>query len=351
MMDKVKIGLVGLGFMGSTHFRVYRDFVPNAQVVAVADVDPVKRTGDISSVKGNIGNDDNSIPLDFTGIKVYSNGFDMIKDADIDMVDICVPTPYHKDLIVAALAAGKYVQSEKPLCRNLEQAEEIKKAVEGSDKFFNVDMCVRAWPAYRHALVNYQAGKYGKMRAANFHRLSPCVDDGHWQDWFSYGELAGGALLDMHLHDTDFIATMFGNPKAVTSNGIDGFVSKSGIDHVITIYHYDDGALVSAEGTWGAPATAPFEMTFQIYCEKATLRLTPTDYTIYWTDGTVEKPELDDKELPTGWHHQFKYFVDCVKNGVKPDKYQTFQSVYDAFKVIMAEQESIDKKKTIEIKY
>ena len=239
----------------------------------------------------------------------------------------------------------------KPLCRNLEQAEEIKKAVEGSDKFFNVDMCVRAWPAYRHALVNYQAGKYGKMRAANFHRLSPCVDDGHWQDWFSYGELAGGALLDMHLHDTDFIATMFGNPKAVTANGIDGFVSKSGIDHVITIYHYDDGALVSAEGTWGAPATAPFEMTFQIYCEKATLRLTPTDYTIYWTDGTVEKPELDDKELPTGWHHQFKYFVDCVKNGVKPDKYQTFQSVYDAFKVIMAEQESIDKKQTIEIKY
>ena len=73
-MDKVRIGLVGLGFMGSTHFRVYRDFVPNAQVVAVADVDPVKRTGDISSVKGNIGNDDNSIPLDFTGIKVYSNG-------------------------------------------------------------------------------------------------------------------------------------------------------------------------------------------------------------------------------------------------------------------------------------
>ncbi|MBR5839623.1 MAG: hypothetical protein IKZ84_13855, partial [Victivallales bacterium] len=201
------------------------------------------------------------------------------------------------------------------------------------------------------ALVNYQAGKDGKMRAANFHRLSPCVDDGHWQDWFSYGELAGGALLDMHLHDTDFIATMFGNPKAVTSNGIDGFVSKSGIDHVITIYHYDDGALVSAEGTWGAPATAPFEMTFQIYCEKATLRLTPTDYTIYWTDGTVETPELDDKELPTGWHHQFKYFVDCVKNGVKPDKYQTFQSVYDAFKVIMAEQESIDKKQTIEIKY
>ena len=67
--------------------------------------------------------------------------------------------------------------------------------------------------------------------------------------------------------------------------------------------------------------------------------------------GTVETPELDDKELPTGWHHQFKYFVDCVKNGVKPDKYQTFQSVYDAFKVIMAEQESIDKKQTIEIKY
>ncbi len=350
-MSKVKIGIIGLGFMGTTHFRIYRDCVPNAQVIAVADIDPVKLTGNISAVKGNIGNDDNSIPLDFTNIKTYETGFDLIKNPEIDVVDICVPTPWHKDLILAALAAGKHVYAEKPLCRNLAQAEEIAAAVKASDKFFNVGMCVRAWPAYRHAYEGLTAGKYGKMRAANFHRISPNVDGNNWQNWYMTDELSGGALLDMHLHDSDAIRYFFGRPKAVTSVGLTGFVSKDAVDHVITTYHFDDDVLVSAEGTWGAAVNTPFEMTFQIWCEKATLKLSPEDYKIYWTDGTVETPKIDDQGLPTGWHQAIKYFIDCVKNGVKPDKYQDFDSVYDSFKIIMAEQESIDKNSRIEIKY
>ena len=104
-MSKVRIGIIGLGFMGSTHFRIYRS-LPNAEIVALADVDPAKRKGDISSVNGNIGNDDNSIPLDLTGVTTYENGFDLINDPNVDVVDICVPTPYHKDYMVAALKAG-----------------------------------------------------------------------------------------------------------------------------------------------------------------------------------------------------------------------------------------------------
>ena len=54
-MEKVRVGLIGLGFMGSTHFRIY-EAMPNAQIVALADLDPAKRAGDVSSVIGNIGN-------------------------------------------------------------------------------------------------------------------------------------------------------------------------------------------------------------------------------------------------------------------------------------------------------
>ena len=100
--------------------------------VKVADVDEKKRKGDISSVAGNIGNADNSKPLDLTGVKVYESGFDLIHDPNVDMVDICVPTPYHADLVKAAIAAKKYVFSEKPLCRNLEEASELAKAVKSA---------------------------------------------------------------------------------------------------------------------------------------------------------------------------------------------------------------------------
>ena len=68
-MKQVKIGLVGLGFMGSTHWGVYQG-MKNAKVVALADVDAKKRRGDISAVVGNIGGGDNSKPLDLTGVTV-----------------------------------------------------------------------------------------------------------------------------------------------------------------------------------------------------------------------------------------------------------------------------------------
>ena len=107
-MGKVRVGLIGLGFMGSTHFRIYEE-LEDAQIVALADIDPRKRAGDVSSVIGNIGNADNSQPLNMTGIKTYESGYDLINDPDVDVVDICVPTPDHAGLIIAALAAGKHV--------------------------------------------------------------------------------------------------------------------------------------------------------------------------------------------------------------------------------------------------
>ena len=162
------------------------------------------------------------------------------------------------------------------------------------------------------------------------------------------GKLSGGALLDMHLHDTDEVVYFFGRPKAVTATGVN-IVSKGGVDHVITIYHFDNDTLVEAEGSWAATKQTPFEMSFQIICEKAVVRWMSEGFKIYWRDGRVETPQV---EATTGWHKELQYFVDCVQNGVKPDKYQTFDSVLDGFKVVMAEQQSVDAGgKRIEIQY
>lgn len=347
-MKKIGIGLIGLGFMGSTHFRIY-EAMENARIAALADVDPVKRKGDVSKVVGNIGSADNSKPLNLEGVNVYESGFDLINDPSVDIVDICCPTPFHADYIVAALKAGKHVFAEKPFARNLEQAEKIAEAAKNAKTYLNFGMCVRAWPEYRYTYEQYKAGAFGKMRSATFRRLSPSIAGDAWDNWFMDGKRSGGALLDMHLHDTDEVCYFFGRPKAVTSVGANSIISNGGTDHVITFYHYDDGTLVEAEGSWAATRGTPFEMTFQIICEKATIRLMSEGFKIYWNDGRVESPAV---EATTGWHKELAYFVDCVRNGVTPDKYQTFDSVLDSFKVIMAEQDSVDANgKRIEIKY
>jgi predicted dehydrogenase len=338
-MKEVKIGLIGFGFMGTTHFGVYKG-IKGARVAALADVDAAKRAGDISKVVGNIGGGDNSKPVDLSGIEVYSSAMELIEKADVDMVDIAVPTPDHAQLVVAALERGLHVFCEKPLCRTAAEVKKIAAAAKKAKGFFNVGLCIRAWPEYRHAWEYYRSGKAGKMRSATFKRISPSVDGNAWKNWFMDGEKSGGALLDLHVHDVDAVNYFFGVPKAVFASGAN-VVSKGGIDHVVAAYDYGDGTLVMAEGGWAAAKSVPFEMSFTIVCEKATLKLDGSGYRIYPVKGKAMTPKCDVKAGPTGWHQELKYFVDCVAKGVAPDKYQTIDSVVETMKMVFAEAKSV----------
>ena len=349
-MKTVRVGLVGLGFMGTTHFRIYQE-LPQVKVTALADVDPDKRRGDIHAVCGNIGGGDNSVPLDLSGVKIYADALEMIASADIDMVDICVPTPDHARYVAAALAAGRHVFAEKPLCRSREEMLELRSLVQRTDRFFNVGMCIRAWPEYVHARDTLLSGAVGRLRTAHFRRLSPSVAGNSWQNWYMNEALSGGALLDLHLHDTDAVRHFFGRPRAVASFGVRGVVSDHGVDQVFTRYDFGDDTLVTAEGGWCAARNVPFEMSFQLVCELATLKLDGSGYHVFRTDGTVETPFAVPPELPTGWHRELKYFTDCVRSGTVPDRYQTPDSIFDSYELLLAEAASIEQGRTVEVEY
>ncbi len=348
-MRKIGVGIVGLGFMGTTHFRIYKG-LPGVRVVAVADVDPAKRAGDVSAVVGNIGGGDNSVPLDLEGVKAYADAAELIAAADVDVVDSCAPTVEHKRLAVLALRNGKHVMCEKPVCRSIKELDELVAEVKAAKGFFNVGMCVRAWPEYRHFKELYSSGTLGKVRSATFRRLSPDISGNGWDDWFMDSKRSGGALLDLHLHDADFVRHVFGRPEAVSSFGAKG-VRSDGVDHVLSVYRYADGALVTAEGGWAASRKVGFEMSFQVICEKATVRLAGEGYKIYWEDGRVESPAVADPALPTGWHQELAYFIACVRDGVKPDKYQSVDDVADSLRIVLAEQESVDAGRSVALQY
>ena len=347
-MKNVKVGIVGLGFMGSTHWRIYQA-MKGVEIVALADVDAAKRRGDVSKVVGNIGGGDNSKPLDLTGVTVYESALALIANAEVDIVDICVPTPDHTEIACAALAAGKHVFCEKPLCRDEKQLKRIVAAAKRAKGFFNVGLCVRAWPEYRHAYEYFKSGKAGKLKSATFKRISPSVDGNAWKNWYMDGKISGGALLDLHVHDVDEVNYFFGKPKSVTAVGARSVVSKGGIDHVVATYDYGNGTLVMAEGGWAAAKGTPFEMSFTIVGEKATLKLDASGYHIYPVKGKPLTPKCDVKAGPTGWHQELAYFVDCVRKGVKPVKYQTLAAVETSMKMVFAEEKSILVKKAVKL--
>ena len=346
-MKEVKIGLIGFGFMGTTHWGVYKG-VKGAKVVALADLDPAKRRGDISKVVGNIGGGDNSKPIDLAGVTVYDDALKLIREADVDMIDICVPTADHAKLAIAALKAGRHVFCEKPLCRTAAEAKAIVAAAKRAKGFFNVGLCVRAWPEYRAAYEYFKSGKAGKMLTATFKRVSPGVDGNSWRNWYMDGKVSGGALLDLHVHDTDEVNYFFGKPRSVTSVGAN-VVSRGAIDHVFTSYDFGGGRLVVAEGAWEQAKGATFEMSFTIVCEKATLKLDATGFNVFLKNGKKVTPKLDVKNGPTGWHQELAYFVDCVRRGVKPVKYQTVDSIADTMKIVFAEEKSVKVKKAVRV--
>ena len=346
-MKEVKVGLVGLGFMGTTHWGIYKG-LKGVRITALADVDAAKRKGDISKVVGNIGGGDNSKPLDLSGVTVYGSAAEMIASADVDIVDICVPTPDHTEIILSALAAGKHVFSEKPLCRTEAQLRKIVAAAKKAKGFFNVGLCVRAWPEYRHAYEYFKSGKAGRMRSATFKRISPSVAGNAWKDWYMDGAKSGGALLDLHVHDVDEVNYFFGKPRSLKAVGAN-ITSKGGTDHVVATYDYGNGALVMAEGGWAAAKGTPFEMSFTIVCEKATLKLDASGYHIYLANGKVITPKCDVKAGPTGWHQELAYFTDCVRKGVKPEKYQTLAAIETSMKMIFAEERSVATGKSVKL--
>jgi predicted dehydrogenase len=341
MSKKVKVGIIGLGFMGTTHLDIYRNN-DKAEVVAIADINPTKLAGDISSVFANIGGGDNSIPLDLQGITTYSDGMDLIADSNIDLVDICVPTFLHHKYAMAALKADKHLMLEKPIGRTSEEAKEIVEAAGKSDKCFTVGMCVRAWPEYRYVYEQFTAGKYGKLVNAFFKRVSPNLAGKSWEDWFSNESRSGGALLDLHLHDIDEVLYLFGRPRAVTSSGSIGFRGKGSVDHVFTFYDFDDGKTVVAEGGWSPNENVPFEMSFQLICEKATIIFNAAGLNEYLEDGTVVKPDLAGCPGPNGWHQELDSILEAIQAGEAAEKYITPAEMVDGICIAEAERKSID---------
>ncbi|HET8550727.1 MAG TPA: Gfo/Idh/MocA family oxidoreductase, partial [Bryobacteraceae bacterium] len=101
----MRIGMVGLGFMGSTHLRAYKS-IPDAEIVAVFSRNERSLSGDLTHIKGNIGGPGEK--MDFSGVRAYRELDGILADPDVDALDICLPTHFHAGTAVRALRSGKH---------------------------------------------------------------------------------------------------------------------------------------------------------------------------------------------------------------------------------------------------
>ena len=108
----MKIAVLGLGFMGSTHVQAWRQ-IPGAQLAAVASRDPRGSPAILPASQGNLGGQGEK--LDFSAVAKYTSAEEAVLDPAIEAVDICLPTHLHERIAMMALRAGKHVLVEKPM--------------------------------------------------------------------------------------------------------------------------------------------------------------------------------------------------------------------------------------------
>src|SRR4051794_8087178 len=182
--------------MGRVHYGTYEK-LPGAQVVAIADADPRRAKGDLSGGWGNLEADKaNQLPMD--RIRGTTDYRELLSWADVDAVDICLPTPAHVSIAPEALAAGKHVVCEKPLARTSADAKIIADAAaRHPNQVFMPAMCMRFWAEWEWLKRAVADGRYGKVRSATFRRVGSIP-----AGWFRDGKASGGGLLDLHVHDT-----------------------------------------------------------------------------------------------------------------------------------------------------
>jgi 1,5-anhydro-D-fructose reductase (1,5-anhydro-D-mannitol-forming) len=259
--EMIRVGLIGLGGVGRIHFDCWRK-CPDAKLVAISARDPKKLAGEWGGQDFNLGAQA-AQHVDLSDLAKYAQFEDLLADANVDVVDICLPTPLHAPVALAALRAGKHVLCEKPMSLSPDECAAMERAAAESTRHLMIAHCLRYWPHYAKAKEILASGEYGRAVYANFHRTSGApVWSG--SGWFMRAEESGG-VLDMH--DIDAALWWFGAPAKIEATGH----VRDGLPLTVDAHwHYDSGPVVHLHSAWDLNGGA-FRHAFTLVLEKATL--------------------------------------------------------------------------------
>ncbi len=305
----LKVGLIGCGFMGAMHANCYKN-IPGVELVALADLRSEKAE---ELAKG-------------TSAAIYGDGKDLIANADVDIIDICLPTFLHAEYAMLAMEKVGYVFVEKPVALTVEQGKAMLAKSKETGCQVQVGQVIRFWDEYVELQRIVESGVYGKVVNANFRRISPRPEWG-WKNWLLDCKLSGGAAEDLHIHDVDYVLSVFGEPKSFYSvKNVKGEKNS----YVNTLMQFED-FVVGIEGTWDLPGSHPFEATFRVVFEKAVVENAGGRFMLYDQNGAseikIEKKELVGKGYEGGnisdlggYYNELLYFCDRAAKGARIEK-------------------------------
>jgi predicted dehydrogenase len=337
----VRIGIVGVGFMGMIHYLAARK-LHGAKVTAIATRDPRKRAGDWTMIQGNFG--PRGGHEDLTGVATYETAEELIAKADVDLVDVCLPNDQHAAAAIAAARAGRHVLVEKAIALRLEDADRMLEAARAAGRMLMVAHVLPFFPDFRYAYEAISSGRFGKLLAAHFRRhISPPDWSGSIKDI----QKSGGPIVDLHIHDTHFINLTCGVPRQVYSRGL---LRQGTAEYVATQYLYDAATpVVTASSGALSQKSRPFTHGFEVYLEKATIHYElGGSLTVYTSDG-ASSPPLPSADPVDAFASELEEAVEAVESGEEAPLLSG-QLARDALALCLKEQQSVETGKPVDVR-
>ena len=341
-MTKIKVGIIGCGAIAQRRHLIEYAANEQVEIVAVCDINEARVIEVAEEHKA----------------KAYTSYKELLANADVDAISVCLPNYLHAEVSIAALNKGKHVLCEKPMATSREESEAMIKAAKISGKKLMIahnQRFVASHEKARELIANGEIGKVYSFRTTFGH---PGPEewslDGRESWFFKKEEAFIGAMGDLGVHKSDLIRYLLGE-EVVEIGAMVETSAKEGTevdDNAVCILKMESGIIGTLAASWSY--TAEGDNSTIIYGEKAILRLEDDpDYSliVQYPDKKTVKHELEkiqsNEEDGQTTSYVINHFIDAIVNDTEP--VISGEEGMKSLNVILAALESQASKKIIRI--
>jgi UDP-N-acetylglucosamine 3-dehydrogenase len=315
-LNKLGVAVIGTGQWGKNHARVYKE-LPSTELIAICDVNPDRAKSMAAQ----------------HGVKAYSDSTQMLKDKDIEAVNVCTWSTILAKEALKALKAGKHVLVEKPMATNTQQAEKLVQTAQENGLHLTVGFLMRFIPGLQNIRQSVENKKIGELVCVTAKRVS------QWPE--RIGDV--GVVKDIAIHDIDVMRFISNEDPISVYAKMGSMRIKKFEDYAHIMLTYKDGKSAFIESNWLTPYKT---RTLTVTGSDAIMRL---DYITQdlWIEQQTEsvQPRYPFQEP---LKQELQHFVDCIIDKKKP--LVTGDDGVRALEVATAAMKSSAKNRAIQLK-